>query len=108
VDDELHCFVVESANTASTSSINKKLQRMAYDAYYDDHRLYTTATGLKKIRPRKKQKTIDQLLLPVQAMGDGKLQHLLNRDLPPGASGRHHPASFAPPELIPLDYILSL
>jgi hypothetical protein len=78
VDDELHRFVVESANTASTSSIDKKLQRMAYDAYYDDHQLYTTATGLKKIRPRKKQKTIDQLFLPLQAMGNGELQHLLN------------------------------
>jgi hypothetical protein len=77
VDDELHRFVIESANTSSTASIEKKLKRMAYDAYYEDHQLYLTAIGLKKIRPRKKQKTIKDLL-PAQVITGTELQHLLN------------------------------
>jgi hypothetical protein len=76
VDDELYRFVIESANTASTASIEKKLKRIAYDAYYEDHQLYLTAIGLKKIRPKKKQKTIDELF-PAKSTST-ELQSLLN------------------------------
>jgi hypothetical protein len=76
VDDELHRFVIESATTESTAAISKKLNRMAYDAYYEDHQLYLTAIGLKKIRPKKKQKSIAELM-PRQT-NNSELQKLLN------------------------------
>ena len=33
VDEDLYRFIIKSASTASTASIEKKLKRMAYDAY---------------------------------------------------------------------------
>lgn len=76
VDDDLHRFVIEAASIQSTASIAKRLTRMAYDAYYEEHLLYLTAIGLKKIRPKKKQKSIAELM-PRQTT-DPELQRLLN------------------------------
>ena len=77
VDDDLFRLVIESANTSSTSSIEKKLRRMSYDAYYEDHQLYLTAVGLHKIRPSKKQKTLREMMPPQSS--NAELQALLNQ-----------------------------
>jgi hypothetical protein len=49
---------------------------MAYDAYYEEHQLYLTAVGLRKIRPKKKQRCISELI-PKQSNAP-ELQRLLN------------------------------
>jgi hypothetical protein len=76
VDGDLHQFVVESSNTDATAMIAKKLKRMAYDAFYKDHQLYLTAVGLKKIRPKKKQRSITDIF--PKRIELTELQHWLN------------------------------
>jgi hypothetical protein len=78
VDEELHRFILESSNVMATAAmICKKLKRMAYDAFYEDHQLYLCAVGLKKItRPKKKQKSIADMFPKRTQLT--KLQHYLS------------------------------
>jgi hypothetical protein len=80
VDEDLHRFIIESSNTEATSLIQKKLKRMSYDAFYEDHQLYLTAVGLDKIHPKKKAKTVSDMF-PKLLAGEAatELSHLLNQ-----------------------------
>ena len=62
VDDELYRHIVEEATTLSTASIAQRLKASAYSAYYDDHQLYLRSIIAKKIRPNKKQRTLDNFV----------------------------------------------
>jgi hypothetical protein len=74
VDEELYRDIIESATTECTSSIARRLKTCALSAYYDDHQMYLTAAGAKKIVSRKKQKTMDSFIKPITDAELAKLQ----------------------------------
>lgn len=74
VDEELYRHIVEESSTLSTASIAQRLKACAYSAYYDDQQLYFSAVGAKKIRPKKKQKTLEGILVPITDKTQATLQ----------------------------------
>jgi hypothetical protein len=53
VDDELYRKIVLESSTESTSSIQKRLTHLAYDAYLYDHQLFLCALSQNKIKRQK-------------------------------------------------------
>jgi hypothetical protein len=64
VDEQLYRQIIFASTRESTSSISRRRLAGAYDAYYRDYQLYLSAVGRNKIRPKKKQRTLDTFLQP--------------------------------------------